>query len=129
MILHLVSFWTALKQTDKQDRHRPRASDGWWFTALVAIVYLLVSLLANFDAWAHGITHTVQAGGGDVPEEIWFLAQTPWVLVHGHNPFANSFLNAPIGVNLMDNTTMPLLGVWVPRSPFSSAQSPRGTSC
>lgn len=99
------------EQTDKQDRHRPRASDGWWFTALVAIVYLLVSLLANFDAWAHGITHTVQAGGGDVPEEIWFLAQTPWVLVHGHNPFANSFLNTPIGVNLMDNTTMPLLGV------------------
>jgi hypothetical protein len=61
--------------------------------------------------WIHGVTHTVQAGGGDVPEEIWFLAQTPWVLVHGHNPFANSFLNAPIGVNLMDNTTMPLLGV------------------
>jgi hypothetical protein len=99
------------EQTDKQEGHRPNASDRWWFTALVAIVYLLVSLLANYDAWAHGITHTVQAGGGDVPEEIWFLAQTPWALVHGHNPFANSFLNAPIGLNLMDNTTMPLLGM------------------
>ncbi len=99
------------EQTDTQDGHRPHASDRWWFTALVAIVYLLVSLLANYDAWAHGIAHTIQAGGSDVPEEIWFLAQTPWVLVHGHNPLANSFLNAPSGVNLMDNTTMPLLGV------------------
>ena len=99
------------EQTDTLDGHRPHASDRWWFTALVAIVYLLVSLLANYDVWAHGIAHTIQAGGSDVPEEIWFLAQTPWVLVHGHNPFANSFLNAPSGVNLMDNTTMPLLGV------------------
>ena len=49
--------------------------------------------------------------GNDVPEEIWFLAQTPWVLLHGHNPLANDWLNAPVGVNLMDNTTMPLLGI------------------
>jgi hypothetical protein len=32
-------------------------------------------------------------------------------LVHGSNPFANNWLNAPIGLNLMDNTTMPFLGV------------------
>ncbi len=59
-----------------------------------------------------GSSHSVQtAGGNDVPEEIWFLAQTPWVLLHGHNPLANDWLNAPVGVNLMDNTTMPLLGI------------------
>ena len=90
---------------------RPRTSDRWWFTLLVAIVYLVVSFLANFDVWVHGITHTVQAGGGDVNEQIWFLAQTPWALVHGHNPFFNNFLNAPNGINLLDNTTMPLLGM------------------
>jgi hypothetical protein len=59
----------------------------------------------------HGITHTVQtAGGNDMPEEIRYLAQTPWALIHGHNPLANNFLNAPAGVDLMDNTTMPLVG-------------------
>lgn len=98
-------------QADKQGDHRPHASDGWRFTALVAIVYLVASVLANYDVWAHGITHTAQAGGGDVYEEIWFLAQTPWALVHGHNPLVNNFLNAPSGLNLMDNTTMPLLGL------------------
>ena len=90
--------------------HRAHVSDGRWFTGLVAIVYVGVSLLANAGAWSHGITHTVQIGGADVPEEIWYLAQTPWALLHGHNPLANNFLNAPSGINLMDNTTMPLVG-------------------
>jgi hypothetical protein len=86
-------------------------SDSPWFTVVVAMVYLAGSLLANSDAWVHGITHTVQtAGGADMPEEIWYLAQTPWALIHGHNPLANNFLNAPTGANLMDNTTMPLVG-------------------
>jgi hypothetical protein len=98
--------------TPPRESLRPRFSDTRWFTALVAILYVAVSLLANSGVWLHGVTHTIQtAGGSDVEEEIWFLAQTPWAIVHGVNPFANNFLNAPTGVNLMDNTTMPLLGV------------------
>jgi hypothetical protein len=84
----------------------------WVITTSVAVVYLALSVLANGHAWTHGIAHTIQtSGGNDVPEEIWFLAQTPWVLLHGHNPLVNDWLNAPAGVNLMDNTTMPLLGI------------------
>ena len=84
----------------------------WLVTAGVAVVYLALAVVANGSAWAHGVSHSIQtAGGNDVPEEIWFLAQTPWVLLHGHNPLANDWLNAPVGVNLMDNTTMPLLGI------------------
>ncbi len=96
---------------ERQGDPRPHASDGWWFTAFVAIVYLAVSVVANYGVWVHGVTHTLQAGGADVPEQIWFLAQTPWALVHGHNPFFNNFLNAPTGINLMDNVAMPLLGM------------------
>src|SRR5271166_4624423 len=78
------------------ERQRSRFSDTWVFTVLVAIVYLALSVLVNYQAWAHGITHTVQtAGGSDVPEEIWFLAQTPWSVIHGHSLFANTYLNAP----------------------------------
>ena len=81
-------------------------------TAGVAVVYLALSLLANRSAWTQGIAHTIQtAGGNDVPEEVWFLAQTPWVLLHAHNPLVNNWLNAPGGIDLMDNTTMPLLGI------------------
>jgi hypothetical protein len=90
---------------------RAHASDRWWFTVVVVVAYLALSLVANAGAWAHGVTHTIQtAGRADMPEEIWYLAQTPWALIHGHNPLANSSLNAPTGVNLMDNTTMPLVG-------------------
>ena len=96
--------------TPRHARTDPRR--GWLVTAAVAVVYLGLSMLANRSAWAHGIAHSIQtAGGNDVPEEVWFLAQTPWVLLHGHNPFVNNWLNAPAGINLMDNTTMPLLGI------------------
>ena len=69
-------------------------------------------MLANWNVWAHGFAHTLQSSGGaDVGEEVWFLAQTPWAVLHGVNPLANNWLNAPAGLNLMDNTTMPLLGL------------------
>ena len=98
---------------DNRPRHaRDATPRPWLVTAGVALVYLALSVLANRNAWAHGIAHTIQtAGGNDVPEEIWFLAQTPWVLLHAHNPLVNNWLNAPSGINLMDNTTMPLLGI------------------
>ncbi len=71
-----------------------------------------MAFLANKNVWVHGFAHTLQASGGnDTGEEVWFLAQTPWAIVHGINPFANTWLNAPVGIDLMDNTTMPLLGV------------------
>ncbi len=103
----------AVASSDSGPRHaRAGRRNGWLVTTAVAAVYLGLSVLANGGAWAHGIAHTVQpSGGNDVPEEIWFLAQTPWVLLHGHNPLANDWLNAPVGINLMDNTTMPLLGM------------------
>ncbi len=91
---------------------RPSRPRPWLTPVLVAIVYALLSCLANGSAWAHGVTHTLQtSGGNDVGEEVWFLAQTPWALLHGHNPFVNDWLNTPVGLNLMDNTTMPLLGL------------------
>jgi hypothetical protein len=108
---------TAAVLTQEPAEHRPRharraTARPWHVTAGVAVVYLALSVLANRSAWAHGIGHTIQtSGGNDVAEEIWFLAQTPWVLLHGHNPFVNDWLNAPVGINLMDNTTMPLLGM------------------
>src|ERR1700728_2780067 len=96
----------------RHPRSRSGSSRRWLVTTAVAVVYLALSCLANGSAWTHGIAHTIQSSGGnDVPEEIWFLAQTPWLLVRGHNPFVNNWLNAPVGVNLMDNTTMPLLGI------------------
>ncbi len=81
-------------------------------TAAIFALYVVISLAANRTAWSHGITHSIQtSGGADVQEEVWFLGQFPWALIHGINPFGNSWLNFPFGVNLMDNGSMPLLGL------------------
>jgi len=102
----------AAPRVDRRARHARTARRPWLVTAGVALAYLILAAVANGSAWTHGVAHTLQpSGGNDVPEEIWFLAQTPWVLLHGHNPFVNNWLNAPVGINLMDNTTMPLLGI------------------
>ena len=110
---------TATAPTTGADPTTAGAGDGaakprtkWLITAGVALVYLGFSAFANGSAWTHGIAHSIQtSGGNDVPEEIWFLAQTPWVLLHGHNPLVNNWLNYPSGIDLMDNTTMPFFGI------------------
>ena len=72
-----------------------RSSGGGRAAALCVVIYALLSVFANGGMWAHGIAHSIQSSGGtDVQEEIWFLAQTPWAIVHGINPFANHWLNA-----------------------------------
>ena len=101
-------------------RHRPRHSSKldsprqsrWRGTGFSLTSYVFVAFLADRNVWLHGVAHTLQStGGADIGEEVWFLAQTPWAVLHLVNPFENNWLNAPVGVNLMDNTTMPLLGV------------------
>lgn len=83
-----------------------------WPLAPIAVIYVLLACLADLGAWLHGVGHTVQSvGGADLPEELWFLAQTPWAIVHGVNPLHNAYLNYPAGINLMDNTSMPLMGL------------------
>jgi hypothetical protein len=94
--------------SDADDR-RPELRRG---TVFSLVVYICVAFLANRNVWLHGFAHTLQStGGADIGEEVWFIAQTPWAVLHSVNPFENSWLNAPVGVNLMDNTTMPLLGI------------------
>ena len=98
----------------------------WVPYAVAAAVYALLSMVPNAHAWTHGVTHTLQtSGGNDVGKEVWFLAQTPWALLHGHNPFANNWLNAPVGLDLMDNTTMPLIGLLL--SPVTLLAGPIAT--
>ena len=49
--------------------------------------------------------------GGDPQLAIWFLRWQGFALAHGHNLLFTTYLDAPQGVNLMWNTTAPLLGV------------------
>jgi hypothetical protein len=90
----------------------PGANRTWLPVLVVCSVYAVLSVSANGSSWAHGIAHTLQTSGENDPgEEVWFLAQTPWAILHGANPFVNNWLNAPVGLNLMDNGFTPLLGL------------------
>jgi hypothetical protein len=48
---------------------------------------------------------------GDISSQIWFLAWPAYALSHGLNPFYSSWVAYPHGVNLMNNTAYPLLGI------------------
>src|ERR1700682_4225890 len=49
--------------------------------------------------------------GGDPQLAIWFLRWQGFALTHGQNLLFTTYLDAPQGVNLMWNTTAPLIGV------------------
>ncbi|MFZ0664406.1 MAG: hypothetical protein WAM97_01530, partial [Acidimicrobiales bacterium] len=47
----------------------------------------------------------IQADGqGDLAQQLWFLEFGQWAILHGHNPFITTWINAPNGANLLGNT-------------------------
>jgi len=81
------------------------------FIAAAIVVYLGFGVLANLPSWTGGVTHTMQCGGcGDSGQEVWFLAWGAHAFTHLLDPIRSNFLNYPWGVDLADNTSMPLAG-------------------
>lgn len=48
---------------------------------------------------------------GDPSLQTWFLGWVPFAVSHGHNVLYSGWTNYPFGVNLAQNTDMPLLGL------------------
>jgi hypothetical protein len=85
---------------------------GPYATWAILVAYLALGLCSNLPAWLDGPTRTVQAAAqGDVGQEIWFLGWVPAAISHGLDPLVTHALNVPWGVDLMDNTSMPLAGL------------------
>jgi hypothetical protein len=73
-------------------------------------LYLALALLLTAEVWAAPTTRWI--GGCCDPEEtIWFLRWIPWAISHGSDPFVTSQINAPVGVNLMWNASIPFLSL------------------
>jgi hypothetical protein len=91
----------------------PHSSDRSkvWATALVMASYLVLALVVYWPVWSSGVTTHMQLGG-DQFANVWFLRWTPFALLHGHNPLFSTYANYPFGVNLVTNTSAPLLGVF-----------------
>jgi hypothetical protein len=84
---------------------------------LIAVIgtFVAIGVLANLGSWIHGPGSTLPSCGGNCQADplqfTWFLAFTPYSLIHGQNPFLSNLINYPMGVNMMSNTFMPLLGI------------------
>ena len=78
----------------------------------VLAIYLGLGVVANLPAWLGGVTHTMQAAGNSDPgQEVWFLAWAAHAVLHLQDPLRTNWVNYPWGVDLADNTGMPLVGV------------------
>ena len=98
---------------EPEARQTPRAIPGWIVLAGVGLLYLAMAIGLFATIWFRpgGASSTALGVGGDPQLAIWFLRWQEFALAHGHNPLFTTYLDAPQGVNLMWNTTAPLLGV------------------
>lgn len=88
----------------------------WFHPRLTVFIgYLLGALVLTIGAWSDP-TRGWAGGCCDQQQTIWYLGWTPHALANGLNPFFTTQIGAPAGVNLMWNTSMPLLGLlgWLP---------------
>jgi hypothetical protein len=74
-----------------------------FYAALATVAYLPTLPLDG--------SHTQICTCGDTAQQVWFLAWVPFALTHGHSLFYSNWVLYPSGINLMDNTAMPLLGL------------------
>ena len=79
-------------------------------TGLVVAGYVILAVVVYWPVWSDGVTTHLQLGG-DQFANVWFLRWTPFAILHGHNPLFSTYANYPFGVNLVTNTSAPLLGV------------------
>ncbi len=97
-----------------EDPRRPAVRTRWTSLCGAFVVYGLLGLVANLQNWPGDparIAACACGGNKDPVQTVWFLAWAPYALVHGLDPFVTHLLNAPVGVDLAQNTSMPLLGL------------------
>ncbi|MEA2634130.1 MAG: hypothetical protein QOH92_897 [Chloroflexota bacterium] len=77
------------------------------------LLYLALAIGMFATIWfEHGGPASRALGvGGDQQLAIWFLRWQAFAITSGHNLLYATYLDAPGGVNLMWNTTAPVLGV------------------
>lgn len=78
------------------------------YVVLAVLAYLPVSPL---DARQLPVASSHNPAGSDPFQMTWFLSWVPFALTHGQSLFHTNYIDYPSGVNLADNTTVPLLGI------------------
>ena len=77
---------------------------------LVFLVYTALAVVWFRETWADP-TERLVGGCCDAPTYAWYMQWVPHAILEGHNPLTTGYLNAPEGVNLMWQASVPLLGI------------------
>ncbi len=83
----------------------------WWYSAAGIAAYAIGSLLLFHPFSPLTGSYLPRGGLGDPAQMVWFLGYTPHALSHGLNLFATNLIDYPTGVDLANNTSVPLLGI------------------
>jgi len=102
-------------------RHRPAATNGvrgLLADAGATLAYLAAAVTVTLNLWAAPGERTVLGpGGADLMQFEMFMEHGARVVTDLQNPFFTSQVNAPLGVNMMANTSV--LGLSIPLAPVT----------
>ena len=87
------------------------AARHWRGDLLLLLGYVAASLVFWRQVLPHLGTHALGGAALDPGLFVWFLNWTPYAILHGLDPFRTTFIDAPIGVSAMWNTSVLGLGV------------------
>lgn len=98
----------AFAEPDRRVRRGRAAGVAYWSLSILALCAITTWLYGPhvFDS-----TRILNQPSFDWAQEVWFLGWPAYALQHGLNPFYSTWMNYPSGINLMENTSMPLLGI------------------
>jgi hypothetical protein len=78
--------------------------------AMLLVAYGLLAFGLFAATWASPFSKVI-GDGPDPPVFIWYLRWVPFAISHGLNPLFTNYLDFPDGINLMWQTSVPLLGL------------------
>ncbi|MGC9962658.1 MAG: hypothetical protein ABSE47_12270 [Acidimicrobiales bacterium] len=98
------------KESEGPERRRP------WATGVCLLAYAALAVVAFLPAGpldSNAVPAAVSGNpaGSDPFQMMWFLSWLPFALTHGLNIFHTTQFDYPQGVNLADNTSVPLLSL------------------
>jgi hypothetical protein len=82
---------------------------GWREYAAAGPVYLALSLVLWWRVWTTHPSSVMTCGCVDAGREAWYFEWTAYALAHGHNPWYSQWVLVPKGVNVLADTSVPLL--------------------
>jgi hypothetical protein len=91
----------------------PPAAGGrtarWREYAVAGPVYLALSFVLWWRVWTTHPSSVMTCGCVDAGREAWYFQWTAYALAHGHNPWYSQWVLVPKGVNVLADTSVPLL--------------------